>query len=53
LGLTGPVPARVEGDIKAGLLDLVAHAVEQGWSRRRACEILQLHHAPGVTVRVV
>jgi putative transposase len=37
LGLTaGPVPARVDATVKAGLLDLVDHAVGQGWSPRRA-----------------
>jgi putative transposase len=45
LGLTGPVPARVDAPTKAGLLDLVDHAVVQGWSRRRACRVLELHHA--------
>ncbi|QGK48007.1 DDE-type integrase/transposase/recombinase (plasmid) [Mycobacterium intracellulare subsp. chimaera] len=38
LGLTtGPVPARVHADVKAGLLDLIDHAVEAGWPARRAC----------------
>lgn len=32
----GPVPPRVGGDVKAGLLNLIDHAVEQGWSARRA-----------------
>jgi putative transposase len=31
--------------VKAGLLDLVAHAVEHGWSARRACALLGLDHA--------
>jgi putative transposase len=45
LGLTaGPVPPRVDADIKAGLLDLVDHAVEHGWSARRAGELLGLDH---------
>lgn len=30
--------------VKAGLLDLVDHAVEQGWSARRACAQLGLEH---------
>jgi len=43
LGLTtGPVPARVDAHVKAGLLDLVDHATERGWSRRRACRLLDL-----------
>jgi transposase InsO family protein len=41
LGLTtGPVPSRVEAPVKAGLLALVDHAVDQGWPRRRACTLL-------------
>jgi hypothetical protein len=41
LGLTaGPVPARVDGPAKAGLLDLVDYAVGHGWSARRACRLL-------------
>lgn len=44
MGLTaGPVPARVDAAVKAGLLDLVDHAVEDGWSARRACEVLELN----------
>src|SRR5690606_13659020 len=43
LGLTtGPVPVRVDAHVKAGLLDLVDHALEAGWSRRRACRLLDL-----------
>jgi putative transposase len=43
LGLTaGPVPPRVDAPAKAGLLALVDHAVESGWSRRRACSLLGL-----------
>lgn len=38
----GPVPARVHADVKAGLLDLLDHAVAQGWSARRACTALGL-----------
>jgi putative transposase len=34
----------VDETIKAGLLDLVEHAVEQGWSARRAAELLGLDH---------
>jgi transposase InsO family protein len=32
----------VDAHVKAGLLDLIDHAVEQGWSRRRACRLLDL-----------
>jgi transposase InsO family protein len=45
LGLTGPVPRRVDGDVKAGLLDLVASAVEAGWSLRRTCGLLEVNHS--------
>jgi len=34
----------VDGDVKAGLLDLVDHAVEAGWSARRAGALLGLDH---------
>lgn len=41
MGLTaGPVPARVDAVVKAGLLALVEHAVERGWSQARACHQL-------------
>ncbi len=40
----GPVPPRVEESVKAGLLDLVDHAVERGWSARRAAGLLGLDH---------
>lgn len=43
--MAGPVPARVDALVKAGLLDLVADAVEHGWSARRACALLELDHA--------
>lgn len=43
--MAGPVPVRVHGEVKAGLLDLVSHAVEHGWSARRACHLLGLDHA--------
>jgi putative transposase len=47
LGLTaGPVPARVDATVKAGLLDLVEHTVAGGgWPVRRACALLRLDHA--------
>jgi putative transposase len=45
LGLTGPVPRRVEAEAKAGLLALVDDAVGQGWSLRRACRVLEVGHA--------
>lgn len=45
MGLTGPVPRRVDACVKAGLLDLVAVAVDEGgWSLRRACGVLEITH---------
>jgi putative transposase len=35
----------VRAEVKAGLLDLVEHAVARGWSARRACHLLGLDHA--------
>ncbi|MGH3518411.1 MAG: integrase core domain-containing protein [Haloechinothrix sp.] len=34
----------MHADVKAGLLDLLDHAVEHGWSGRRACGLLDLDH---------
>ena len=46
MGLTaGPVPARVTGPVKQALLDLVDHAVDQGFSLRQACRWLGVNHA--------
>jgi transposase InsO family protein len=46
LGLTaGLVPPRVDAPVKAGLLELVAHAHEQaGWSLRRSAGELGIEH---------
>ncbi len=42
----GLVPPRVDANVKAGLLDLVAHARDTGrWSTRRAAAVLGLDHA--------
>ena len=44
MGLTaGPVPARVSPGVKAGLLDLIDHAREEGWSVRSACGVLEMN----------
>ena len=40
--MTGPVPPRVDAHVKAGLLELVDHAVARGWSPRRAAGLLGL-----------
>ena len=43
MGLTaGPVPPRVEAPVKAGLLALIDHAGQRGWSTRRSCALLGL-----------
>lgn len=43
MGLScGPVPARVDAQVKAGLLGLVAYAEAAGWSTRRACRLLEV-----------
>ena len=43
MGLTaGPVPPRVDASVKAGLLDLIDHAVGHGWSARAACDAIGL-----------
>lgn len=46
MGLTaGLVPPRVDADVKAGLLELVAHAHrEGGWSLRRSAALLGIEH---------
>ena len=38
----GPVPPRVDVRVKTGLLELVDHAVEEGWPAVRACTVLEL-----------
>jgi transposase InsO family protein len=40
--ITGPVPPRVDAHVKAGLLELIDHAVDRGWSPRRAAGLLGL-----------
>ena len=42
MGLSGRVPRRVDAATKAALLDLLADAVQAGWSLRRACHELDL-----------
>ncbi len=39
----GPVPARVDAAVKAGLLELIDQAVEGGWTARRACGVVELN----------
>ena len=42
MGLSGPVPRRVDVATKAGLLDLIDEAVAGGWEHRRACAYLEI-----------
>jgi len=42
LGLSGPVPRRVDAATKAGLLRLIDQATRAGWRHRRACAYLEL-----------
>lgn len=46
MGLTaGPVPPRLDAPVKQGLLELIAHAHDQGgWSLRRSAGLLGLDH---------
>ena len=42
----GVVPSRVHAPVKAGLLELVAHAQERGgWSLRRSASVLGIEHS--------
>jgi putative transposase len=40
--LVGAVPARVDAEIKAALLELIARATAAGWSLARTCRVLGL-----------
>jgi putative transposase len=42
LGLSGRVPHRVDAATKAGLLDLLDHALDGGWTVRSAARVLEL-----------
>jgi putative transposase len=42
LGLSGQVPPRVDAATKAGLLALLDHATDAGWTVRAACRVLEL-----------
>lgn len=42
MGLSGRVPYRVDAATKAGLLDLLDHALDAGWTIRRASRALEL-----------
>jgi putative transposase len=42
LGLSGPVPPRVDQATKSGLLDLLCQATQSGWTVRAACQVLEV-----------
>lgn len=42
MGLSGPIPRRVDAATKTGLLDLIAKAIDGGVDHRAACRILDL-----------
>ena len=42
MGLSGPVPRRVEAATKLALLELIDRAVAAGWDERGACAYLQI-----------
>ncbi|MDQ3677017.1 MAG: integrase core domain-containing protein [Actinomycetota bacterium] len=42
MGLSGPVPRRVDAATKASLLTLIDQATAAGWEHRRACGYLEL-----------
>jgi transposase InsO family protein len=43
--LSGPIPARVEGAVKAAVLELIGDAVAAGWSLSRVCGLLEIDRA--------
>jgi hypothetical protein len=45
LGLSGPVPRRVDAATKAGVLELIDRATGAGWDHRRACAYPELGEA--------
>ena len=40
LGMSGPVPARIDGTAKTALLELIDDATSAGWTHSRACTVL-------------
>ena len=42
MGLSGPVPPRVDQATKSGLLDLLCQATQAGWTVRAACQALEV-----------
>ncbi len=45
MGLSGPVPRRVEAATKAAVLELIDEAIGRGWEHRAACEYLDLRQS--------
>ena len=45
LGLTGPIPARVDSAVKTALLLIIAQALKDGWTLSRVCGLLELDRA--------
>ena len=43
--MSGPIPARVEGTVKAAVLELIADAVAAGWPFSRICGLLEIDRA--------
>ncbi|MCW2859491.1 MAG: hypothetical protein JWP48_1199, partial [Actinoallomurus sp.] len=43
MGLSGRVPLRVDAVTKEALLDLIEHALWQGWTVHQACRVLELN----------
>ena len=39
-GMSGPVPARIDGTAKTALLELIDDATSAGWTHSRACTVL-------------
>ena len=42
MGLSGPVPQRVPGDVKDKLLAIIDECVAAGWITERACAVLEV-----------
>ena len=45
MGLSGPIPARVDATVKATLLGIIDAAIDAGWTLARVCGVLELDRA--------
>lgn len=45
MGLSGPIPRRVDAATKTVLLDLIGEATTGGWDHRRICRMLELRES--------